>query len=71
MTRRATLGAIDWGPRTFCKYLTVRRICLAKTFAAPSWRRWWMAGPIFVGIELAVHAIIALRGRPNFYRGDG
>jgi hypothetical protein len=38
---------------------------------APPWRRWWMGAPIFVCLELAVHAALALRGRPNFYRGDG
>jgi hypothetical protein len=38
---------------------------------APSWRRLWVWGPLFVGIELVVHAVLALRGRPSFYRGDG
>jgi hypothetical protein len=42
----------------------------ALAIAAPRWQWWWMA-PIFVGIELAVHAALALRGRPSFYRGDG
>jgi hypothetical protein len=27
--------------------------------------------PVFVGIELLAHAVLALRGRPSFYRGDG
>jgi hypothetical protein len=39
--------------------------------AGPPWRSWWMGGPIFVALELAVHATLALRGRPSFYRGDG
>jgi hypothetical protein len=30
-----------------------------------------MWGPIFVCIEFAVHATLALRSRPSFYRGDG
>jgi hypothetical protein len=38
---------------------------------APPWHLWWMGGPMFVGIELFVHGILALRGRPSFYRGDG
>ena len=38
---------------------------------APSWHWWWLGTPMFVCIELAVHAALALRGRPNFYRGDG
>jgi hypothetical protein len=38
---------------------------------APPWHLWWMGGPMFVGIELLVHGILALRERPSFYRGDG
>ena len=30
---------------------------------------WWLGGPVFVGLELLVHALPALRGRPNFYNG--
>jgi hypothetical protein len=30
---------------------------------------WWLGGPILVGIELLVHALPPLRGRPNFYNG--
>ena len=43
----------------------------ALPIAAPPWRWWWMGGPIFVGVELVVHAMLAGRGRPSFYRGDG
>jgi hypothetical protein len=38
---------------------------------APPWGWWWMGAPIFVGIELVVHAVLALRRWPSFYRGDG
>ena len=37
---------------------------------APPWRWWWMGAPLFVGIELIAHGVLALRGRPNFCRGD-
>lgn len=30
---------------------------------------WWLGGPVLVGIELLVHALIQLRGQPNFYNG--
>jgi hypothetical protein len=43
----------------------------ALPIAAPRWRWWWMGAPIFVGIELVVHSMLALRSRPSFYRGDG
>jgi hypothetical protein len=39
--------------------------------AAPPWRWWWLGGPAFAALELAVHAARGLLGRPNFYRGDG
>lgn len=30
---------------------------------------WWLGGPVFVGLELLVHGLPALRGRPSFYDG--
>jgi hypothetical protein len=30
---------------------------------------WWLGGPVFVGIELLVHALPPLRGQGNFYNG--
>jgi hypothetical protein len=36
-----------------------------------SFEAWWIGALAFVAIELFVHALLALSGRPNFYRGDG
>jgi hypothetical protein len=41
------------------------------SIGAPPWHWWWRGPPIFVGIELTVHAALTLRERPSFYRGDG
>ena len=30
---------------------------------------WWVGGPVFLGLELLVHALPQLRGQPNFYNG--
>ena len=30
---------------------------------------WWLGGPVFLVLELLVHALPQLRGRPNFYNG--
>jgi hypothetical protein len=35
------------------------------------WPVWWFAGPAFIGIELAAHLVLHLRGRPSFYNGRG
>lgn len=43
----------------------------ALPLAPPGFRLWWFGGLLLVGIELVVHAVLALRGRPNFYRGNG
>ncbi|MFN7924148.1 MAG: hypothetical protein U0Q16_28865 [Bryobacteraceae bacterium] len=32
---------------------------------------WWAGGLGFIGVELAAHAGLALRGRPSFYDGLG
>ena len=30
---------------------------------------WWVGGLGLAGLELVMHALISLRGRPNFYNG--
>ena len=30
---------------------------------------WWLGGPIFIGVELFVHALFQVRGKPSFYNG--
>jgi hypothetical protein len=32
---------------------------------------WWYGSFLFVGVELVAHAVLGLRGRPNFYDGRG
>jgi len=32
---------------------------------------WYLGGPAFIGLELAVHRFLQLRGRPSFYDGRG
>jgi hypothetical protein len=49
--------------------------CMAVTAAlaigAPPLRLWWFGGVLFIGVELVVHAVRAIRGLPNFYNGRG
>src|ERR1043166_6548516 len=33
--------------------------------------RWWFGGLAFIGLELVVHFLTFLRGRPSFYNGRG
>jgi hypothetical protein len=37
----------------------------------PRWPEWWVGGVAFIGVELVVHFVIALRGRDGFYNGRG
>jgi len=37
----------------------------------PPLRLWWYGGLLFIGIELAAHAVLAARHLPNFYNGSG
>ncbi len=32
---------------------------------------WWFGSIVFIGVELAAHAVLAIRGLPNFYDGRG
>lgn len=40
-------------------------------FRPPAWPAWWLAGIMFIGVELAAHLVLSLRGRPSFYDGRG
>jgi hypothetical protein len=40
-------------------------------FRPARWPAWWLAGLAFIGIELVVHLVLQLRGRPSFYDGRG
>jgi len=33
--------------------------------------KWLYGGLLFIGLELVVHALMALRGVPNVYNGGG
>ena len=50
-----------------CMALTARALPLVP----PRFGMWWFGGLLLIGIELIVHALLALRGLPNFYRGTG
>jgi hypothetical protein len=46
-------------------------VLTARAFGAPGawrWPAWWMFGIFFIGVELAVHLILLLRGQPGFFR---
>ena len=50
--------------------------CMAATarvllIHAPPLQPWWFGSVLFIGIELAAHAALAVRGLPNFYNGRG
>ena len=40
-------------------------------FRPAHWPAWWLGGLAFIGIELAVHLLLQLRGRPSFYNARG
>ncbi len=40
-------------------------------FRPAHWSAWWLAGVAFIGLELAAHLVLQLRGRPSFYNGRG
>jgi hypothetical protein len=40
-------------------------------FRQTRWPAWWLGGIAFIGIELVVHVVLQLRGRPSFYNARG
>ncbi|MDB5319802.1 MAG: hypothetical protein JWN40_1433 [Phycisphaerales bacterium] len=49
-------------------YLTAMALA---PFQPARWPAWWLGGLAFIGIELVVHVVLQLRGRPSFYNGRG
>ena len=35
------------------------------------WPAWWLAGVVFIGVELIAHLALQARGRPSFFNGRG
>jgi len=40
-------------------------------FRPAHWPAWWLGGLAFIGIELVMHLVLQLSGRPSFYNGRG
>jgi hypothetical protein len=53
--------------------LGMRLTAMALTGFGPArhWPALWFGGLAFIGIELVVHLVLQLRGRPNFFNGRG
>jgi len=50
-----------------CMAATARAL---STVALPM-KPWWLGGVLFIGVELVAHAVLAIRGLPNFYDARG
>jgi hypothetical protein len=59
------VGGVSLG---FGVVATMRLWQLTRAVQPPSW---WIAGAIFVAVELVAHLVLMLRRRPNFYSGAG
>ncbi len=52
-------------------YACVSATARALDIGSPPLRLWWYGSVLFIGVELVVHAMLAIRGLPNFYDGRG
>jgi hypothetical protein len=52
-------------------YACVAATARALPVAAPPLKLWWFGSVLFIGVELAVHAVLAIRGLGSFYDGRG
>jgi len=44
-------------------------VTVLAAYRPAQWPTWWVMGVGFVGLELVVHSLLRLRGRPSFYDG--
>jgi hypothetical protein len=40
-------------------------------FRPARWPAWWLGGGAFIALEVLVHLVLQVRGRPSFYNGRG
>ena len=65
------LRLVVWFAGGVVLYLLMAASARVLPLEAPPLRMWWYGGLLLIGVELAVHGLLAMRGRPNFYSGHG
>ena len=60
-----------WAGGGVLLYLCVVATARVLPVTAPPLRLCWYGGVLFIGLELTVHAVMAMRRLPNFYNGRG
>jgi hypothetical protein len=68
---QALVRLLVWSCGGALLYACMAATARALPIGAPRLRPWWFGSVLFIGVELAVHAVLAIRGRPNFYNGRG
>ena len=69
--RQAVVRLLVWFGGGVLLYVSMAATARALPIEAPPLRLWWYGGFLLIGVELAVHAVLAIRGLPNFYNGRG
>ena len=68
---QAGLRLVVWFAGGVVLYLLMATSAHALPLEAPPVRMWWYGGLLLIVVELAVHSLMAMRGKPNFYTGRG
>jgi len=68
---QAGLRLVVWFAGGAVLYVLMAASARIFSLEPPPLRMWWYGGVLLIGVELAVHGLLAVRGRPNFYRGHG
>lgn len=68
---QAVVRLIVWFAGGVLLYMCMAATAGVLAFKPLPLRLWWCGGLLFIGIELAVHAFLAVRGLPSFYSGRG
>jgi hypothetical protein len=66
----ARVGVWFGGGTGLAMGMAVTAIALAG-FRPAHWPGWWVGGLAFIAVELVVHLVLQLCGRPSFYNGRG
>src|SRR5437870_13810900 len=65
------LRLVVWFTGGVVLYVLMAASARALPLEAPPLRMWWYGGLLLIVVELAVHGLMAMRGKPSFYSGRG
>ena len=70
-TAQVAARVVVWYLGGIVLFLAITATAQALPLRRPALAFWWLAGLLFIAVELVAHTVLAVRDQPNFYGGGG